>query len=146
MGSRVDADDLYIEYVEGAINRVADCLSRIAEELPESEIRHLKEAEDIINFPISLYFAERMLTCSAKSNKTRIQDYCFMMVNADPSDTQNQMVDLPLEPSTSRGALKELPLNQFQKQESLDSEDESIPESWEDRVGQLIVRNRIGTV
>ena len=44
--------DLYIEHVEGAINRVADCLSRIADKLPESEVKHLKEAEDIINFPI----------------------------------------------------------------------------------------------
>ena len=43
--------DLYIEHVAGKINSVADCLSRIADELSEHDVRHFPDAEDIINFP-----------------------------------------------------------------------------------------------
>ena len=35
--------DLYIEHVAGTINRVADCLSRIADELPENQVKNLPE-------------------------------------------------------------------------------------------------------
>ena len=50
--------DLYIEHVEGAVNRVADCMSRIADEISENDVKHLPDAQDIINFPISLYFTQ----------------------------------------------------------------------------------------
>ena len=82
--------DHYIEHLEGAINRVADCLSRIADELPVSVVKHMKVAEDIINFPISLYFGE----------KAKIQETCYMMADEypsydDPSQLQNPLANLP---------------------------------------------------
>ena len=54
--------DLYIEHVAGAINQVAECLSRIADEIPESDVKHLPDAEDIFNFQFSLYCAAQTKT------------------------------------------------------------------------------------
>ena len=109
-------------------------MSRIADELPESEVKHLKEAEDIINFPISLYFAEQ----------AKIQETCFMMANEDSSD--DDLISVPdqmaNQPSTSRQVLRELPVNsdsafwKLNKTESLDSENDSVPDSWEDRISE----------
>ena len=47
--------DLFIEHIDGKSNTVADCLSRIVEELPIEEVLHLPEAQDKIEFPVTLF-------------------------------------------------------------------------------------------
>ena len=47
--------DLHIEHVAGAINRVADCLSKIAEKMSLEDVKHLEDAEYVVDFPVSIY-------------------------------------------------------------------------------------------
>ena len=47
--------DLEIEHIDGERNTVADALSRIAETLTDEEVKNLPTAQDIVEFPISVY-------------------------------------------------------------------------------------------
>ena len=47
--------DLYIEHIDGKQNKVADCLSRIAEELLVEEVKDVPEAEQKAEFPVTIY-------------------------------------------------------------------------------------------
>ena len=101
--------DLYIEHVAGTINRVADCLSRIADELPENQVKDLPDAEDIIDFPISLYFAEQ----------AKRQNSCFML------STEKYRFQV------GKKLLQEMPTCSYRGQGSSES-DVMIPDDWED--------------
>ena len=91
--------DLYIEHVAGTVNNVADCLSRIADELPKSEVKHLQEAEDIINFPISLYYAEHQ----------HQQASCYM----NAGNQKENSVKIGNKPKTGENSPKRIPLKEL---------------------------------
>ena len=122
--------DLYIEHVAGKINSVADCLSRIADELPENDVRHLPDAEDIINFPISLYCAEQ----------TKTKGHCMM--NADNSATKENQNDnntesIPKQEDDSDDESED-------ESSSEEEEDDFVDEHWADvnRTNQRPVGNQ----
>ena len=71
--------DLYIEHIDGLQNKVADCLSRIAEELTVEEVKDVPEAEDKAEFPVTLY------SILHKSNNKRQSGY----LQSEPTKNSN---------------------------------------------------------
>ena len=65
--------DLILEHIDGERNRVADCLSRIAEDLAVSELEDVPEAEDIAEFPVTLYASKNL--CDSELDLSYSTDY-----------------------------------------------------------------------
>ena len=74
--------DLYIEHIDGLQNKVADCLSRIAEEHSVEEVKDVPEAEDKAEFPVTLY------SILHKSNSRQQPDYQQLNKTSIPMQCQ----------------------------------------------------------
>jgi hypothetical protein len=90
--------DLHIEHVPGTRNKVADALSRIADSLSEQDVENVPEAEDKVEFPISLYPSQQYCNTTTQSIETSLRCYGTFHPHDAPIMAEAQRKDKELGP------------------------------------------------